>query len=205
VNERLKEALRRKIERHNKFIRLFAVWSGFLIAGMWAGIYFFSRWAILFGRTIAQGTEAEMPKPLGWGFLLFVGIWLAAGWVERKAEPGYLRSNDRSLIEVLLEIALFPPRATFAAFRHLHQRVALAESELEWAATLLNHVGRAGKLPVEAVSDLFPLESDAQRLTETLKTLDLVYIRRVKDEEFLVVADPERLAVFLERGNRFVG
>jgi len=197
VNERLREALRRKMVRHNKFVHLYTAWSGFLVICMWIGIYFVSRWALVFGRTLTQGVDAEPTGRSAWGFLFFAGIWLAAGWVEQKRQPSYLRSNNRTLTEVFFEIVLFPPRATFSAIRHAGERVKLQESELEMASTLLERIGRAGKLPLEAPAELLPAGVDHERLVKALQTLELIHVREIKGEDYLAVVDPQRLAAFL--------
>ena len=197
MNERLREALRRKIARHNKFVRLYGVWSGFLLLCMWAGIYFVSRWAVIFVRTISQGVDAEMPTHFGSGFLGFVVVWFAAGWMEQSRQPSYLVSNDRTLMEIFLEVALFPPRATLSAIHHVTQRVSLQEPELEWATTVLERAGRAGKLPLDTVEEVFPEGADQERVLDALRTLDLVCVRRIKGEDYLAVTDPQRLTAFL--------
>ena len=196
MNERLREALRRKIARHNKFVRLYALWSGFLILGMWIAIYLVSRWALILSRTIVQGVDAEPPNRFGWGFFLFVGLWFVAAWFEQKRQPAYLRSNDRTLAEIFLELALFPPRATLSTIRHAGERVTLQESELVMATDLLERIGRAGKIPIQA-AEFFHPEAHHQNLCDALQTLDLVQVRRVKGEEFFIITDPQRLAAFL--------
>jgi hypothetical protein len=197
VNERLREALRRKITRHNKFVHLYAAWSGFLVLCMWVAIYFISRWALVFGRTLTQGVDAELPTRFSWGFLCVIVLWSAAGWLEQKRQPNYLRSNDRTLLEVFLELALFPPRATFSAIRHARERVHLQEPELEMASTLLERIGRAGKLLVDTAADGFPPEVDQEVLVKALQTLELIQVREIKGDDYFAVVDPQRLAAFL--------
>jgi hypothetical protein len=198
VNDRLREALRRKIARHNKFVRLYALWSGFLVVCMWAGIYFVGRWAVIFIRTISQGVDAEMPSSYPSGFLAVFLVWFVAGCLERIFRPTPVRSNDRNLLDIFLEFVLFPARATLSILRHLQQRVSLQEPELELAATLLERIGRAGKLRADGVPGLFPPDVNHEHLTGALQTLDLVYVRQVKGEEYLAVTEPQKLTPFLQ-------
>ncbi len=197
MNERLREALRRKIARHNKFVHLYTVWSGFLVMCMWVAVYFIAHWAIVFSRTLTQGVDAEGPTNFGWGFAVFLIFWFAAGWFEQMRRPPYLTSNDRTLGEIFMEFALFPPRATLSTIRHAVDRVQLDEAELALATDVLERIGRAGKVPIDSVDGMFDPEIDHARLTNALRKLELIHVRRIKGAEFWAITDPGKLNAFL--------
>lgn len=197
MNDRLREALRRKIDAHNRLVMLSSICSVFAVAAMWIFLYFAVQWALAMSATVMKGVDAVMPQDFRRTFALFAAGLLGAGWLARRF--GFYRRvrEDRSAGVVLLEMLLLPARATFAALGNLRNRLRLDEDDLQAATDLLVRIVRAGKLPATAVPVEIPGDSARERVLFALQLLELIYLRQGAPDDFYAVADPQRLVRFL--------
>jgi uncharacterized membrane protein len=197
VNERLREALRRKIAAHNRLVRLSTVASAIAVVFMWGAIYFVARWLVIFSSTVVKGIDATMPRRFERHFAMILGVWLMLGWVARKFRYFEKLRSEQTAGHVLVELLLAPPRATFAVVQNISNRIAFSEDDLIVATDFLAKVGRAGKIRLTAATFDLPDEKQRGRVTTALQLLDLIYLRRKEDEAWYAVSNPQKLLAFL--------
>lgn len=198
MNERLRDALRRTIRRHNELVWLSSLTSAVIVCFMWAGIYFISRWLIIFFSTVVKGLDAVIPQHFDRGFFIVVAIWMIVGWIARQR--GFFRTlrSESSSSLTLLELLLTPPRATFGALQNIRNRIRLSEEDLVVATDFLVRVVRAGKMATTNVPVELPDDTSRDKIILALQLLDLIYLRKVDDITWYSVANPQRLLRFLE-------
>jgi len=198
VNDRLRAALGRRIDSHNKLVKLSTLWSVILIVVMWLAIYFLVQWVLLFLASAARGTEGDLPTHFRRFFLMGTGLWFGIYWFSRWREGANL-ADDKGIRGTLTDFLLLPPRATVAAARNLDNLVRLSSDETDAAAAFLEKLVRAGKLPVSSLPVELPGDDEPRdRVLAALQIMDLIYIRRPKDGNDLVVpSNPQRLLAFL--------
>jgi hypothetical protein len=197
VNYRLKEALRRKIDGHNRLVLLSTIGGALGVVLMWAMIYFVANWLPLFFLTIVKGLEAEAPKNLTRIVLLGMMLWMVIGWFDRHLSTGDVGMGEISPAALAFKILLLPPRATFGVWDNLHNRLELKEPELEEASGFIEHLYRAGKIQVQAVAVELPDDSTRDRILTTLRSTELIRKLEVNKTDFLALKHPERVAAFV--------
>jgi hypothetical protein len=197
VNERLREALRRKIAQHNRLVTLSTLAFGTAVVAMWCGLYFVVWWLTVLGATVVEGLEAEVPRGFHRIASLSFVAWLIAGWIARARGFFERPRTESSSGAAFLEVLLTPPRATFAVLQNIRNRIRFNEEDLIAATDFLVRVVRSGKLPVSAVPVELPDESRRDRVLTGLQLLDLVYIRKKGQEAWVAVCHPQRLIKFV--------
>lgn len=198
MNERLREALRRKIAEHNRLVRLSTIAGGVAIVLMWGAIYCTSWWLTVLGATAAQGLEAEAPREFDRIIAVLFGAWVIAGWIARRFKFFDPRRLDSSAAAKVLELLLTPPRATFAVLQNVRNGVRFNHDDLIAATDFLVRVVRCGKLPLTAVPVELPDENRRARVMNGLQLLDLIYLRKKDELVWVAVSHPQRLIKFLE-------
>lgn len=197
MNERLREALRRKIAAHNRLVIISSVSSVLGVIVMWAGFYFITRWAAVFSSTVVKGVEATMPERFDRAFVVIAVALLAVGWIARRAGFHQHLREEKGIGTLLIEIALLPARATFGTLQNLQNHIRFSEDELIAATDLLVRIVRAGRIAETAMPIEIPDEASRDRVLHALQLLDLIYLRRSDTEACYSVADPQRLLRFL--------
>ncbi|MEQ1860337.1 MAG: hypothetical protein ABMA13_10405 [Chthoniobacteraceae bacterium] len=197
MNERLREALRRKISAHNRFVWITTVWSVVAVAFMWLAIYFIARWVIVLGATVIKGLDATMPGRFDRGFAIAVIVLLIVGWIARRRGFWSRVREEKAATVILLELLLLPTRATFATVHGLRKLIRLSDDHLHTAADFLVRVVRAGRVVETDVPLEMPEEAARARVLHALEVLDLIYLRKSEGEASYSVADPQRLLPFL--------
>jgi hypothetical protein len=196
VNERLKAALARRIEAHNRLVKLTTLWSGLLVVLMWLVLYLVSKWAVVFLSTILHGTDAEEPRHFWIVFTIGTIFWIMIAWIERLRTGGE-RSAERTLPGALVDILFAPPRATLAVIANFRSRILFTDTELDRATVFLERMGRMGKIPVTSIDAELPDEDTREHILESLQFIDLVCARRSRGVEHLYPANPQSLVRFL--------
>jgi len=196
VNSRLKEALRRKIHGHNRLVLLSTVGGGLGVLVMWIVIYFLGNWFPVFFLTILKGLDAEVPHNLS--RLVFMGIlvWIAVGWIERHFRTEGNRMDELSPLGVAIKLLTLPPRATFAVWDNLQNRVELDEFELEAASGFIERLFHAGKIQMQSVPIELPDDDARNRILTTLSATDLIRKVEINRTDFVALKHPERVAAF---------
>jgi hypothetical protein len=197
VNERLREALRRKIAAHNQLVRFTTVWSATAVALMWCAIYFIARWLTIFGATAVKGLEATMPSRFDRNFGYVVLGWLIVGWIARQSGFFHRARVEKTAGIMLIELFLAPTRVTFGTLQNIRNTIHFTEEELISATDLLVRIVRAGKLRTTAVPVELPEQASRDRVVHGLQLLNLIYLRDTDEDSWYVVADPQRLLAFL--------
>lgn len=199
MNERLREALRRKIAAFNRFNGIVAVSSTAAVLLLWGAIYFAGRWLLTLLSTIIKGIEATGPSHYDrWFWPIFV-LWLVAGAVAWRSSFWRVRES-KSALHVLAELVLLPTRATFGVLESWSRRITLDESQLIQATDFLVKVVRAGKFAEDSALAEFSEEKSRERVLRALQVLDLIYRRETKEQGWYAVANPQRLLAFLPPG-----
>jgi hypothetical protein len=197
VNERLREALRRKVAAHNRLVWITGVWSGAAVALMWVAIYFIARWLLVLGSTLVKGLDATMPERFDRGFAIAAAAWLLVGWIAHRRGFWERVRGDKSAGDMLIELLLLPTRATFATLHNFRTLIRLSDDQLQTAATFLVRVVRAGRLAAADIALELPEEAAREPVLHALTVLDLIYLRQNEREAFYAVTDPQRLLPFL--------
>ncbi len=197
MNERLREALRRKIAAHNRLVVLTSICGVLAVAVMWAGLYLVSRWCVVMSATLVDGVEATMPPRFDRAFAVGVLVLLVAGWIARRFGLYQRLREEKGVGFTLIEVCLIPARATFGTISNLQNYLRLGEDDLRAATDFLVRVARAGKLAATAVPVELPDESTRDRVLYALQLLDLIYLRRGNPDPVYAVLDPQRLLPFL--------
>lgn len=197
MNERLREALRRKIESHNHLVWISSISSAFAVALMWVALYFISHWLLVFGSTVVKGLDATMPQNFNRGFAIAAVGLLVAGWIARRLGLNQRLRDERSAGLVLVDLCLLPARATFGTIQNFRNHIRLSEDDLCAATDFLVRVVRAGKLAITAAPVEIPDDAARDRVLHALQLLDLIYRRKGDPADFFAVADPQRLVPFL--------
>jgi hypothetical protein len=197
VNERLKAALARRIEAHNRLVKLTTVWSGLLVMLMWVVLYLVANWFVIFFATIVHGVDAEQPRQFWVVFAVGATLWTMIAWVERLRTGGD-RRTERTMAGALIDILFAPPRVTLAVIANFCSRISFSEIELDRATVFLERMGRAGKIPVESIDSELPDEDTRKHILESLQLIDLVCARcSSRGVEHLYPANPQSLVRFL--------
>lgn len=197
MNERLRDALRRKIEAHNKLIIASTIGGSLCVVVLWAILCFVMWWLSVLFLTVSKGVEAEMPQHSSNWITTVVLAWFALGFADRYLHRNASRDTNSSF-EKVLKIVLLPVRVTFAVWDNYRNHIRLSEPDLECATTFLERVFRVGGMTTDLVDGEFPNEQVRDRIVDALKILDLIYIRNRKDDEFLSLSNPQKLLKFLE-------
>lgn len=197
MNERLREALRRKIASHNRLVWLASVWSALGVMLMWVGFYFIAHWTAALGASVVKGVEAEMPQRVNRVFGVIVLVLLAAGWLARRAGFYDRLRAEKGAGTALVELVLLPARATFGTVLNLRNFLRLDEDDLCAATDLLVKIVRAGKLAASALPQEMAGTPQRERVVHALQLLDLIYLRQTEEDAVYSVADPQRLLRFL--------
>ena len=198
MSSRLKEALRRKIESHNRLVWLSTIGTALGVVVMWAALYFVGNWLPLFFITIIKGVDAEAPARLPRYVLVALLIWIATGTVERLLRKPDPRVDESSPLEVALRLLLLPPRATFAVLDNHRNRVQLNEAELEQASRFVEHLYRVGKIQMQSVPVELPGDRHRERVLTALRLTEMIREREINKTHFLALTHPERVAKFVE-------
>jgi len=196
VNERLREALRRKIAAFNRFTGIVAVSSTAAVLLLWGAIYFSGRWLLTLLSTIIKGIEGTEPSHYDRWFWPIFALWLLAGGIAWRTSFWRVR-EEKSVLHVLAELVLLPTRATFGALESWGRRIFLDENQLIQATDFLVKVVRAGKFAEDSVPAELPEEKNRARVLRALQVLDLIYRRETKEQGWYAVANPQRLLAFL--------
>lgn len=198
MNSRLKEALRRKIDGHNRLVRLSTIGAVLGVILMWVFLYFVANWLPVFFLTIVKGLDAEVPANLHRWILLVFALWLLAGLIDRAIRAGRAESLNPPAFSSALGFLLLPPRATFSIWDNLRNRIGLSEHELDLASDFLERLYRHGKMQVQSIPVELPAEDSRERILTALRLTDLVRELEVRKTDFLALANPERVAAFVQ-------
>jgi hypothetical protein len=199
TNDRLRQALRRKIEKHNRFLSISSALAAAGVVFMWVVIYFLAQWITVFARTLKAGVDATPPRNFPSAFLVVAAVWMAAGvvdWLVARRDPPRI---ERGIFRTILDVLLFPPRATFGVFRGFGKKAALSEDELQTAADFLARRARFGEIALSRIDAELPDEALRGKILDNLKALELVYRREGKHDDFITPTDPQKVLQFLER------
>jgi hypothetical protein len=197
MNDPLREALRLKIEKHNRLVLLSTVATGLFALLLWPALFFLARWFYIFFATVIQGVETHIPQHLDRTLLLLGAGWIVAGWIDRQRRADELPGADPSLLSTLLAILLLPPRITLGVFDNLKNRIVLTEPQLQAAANFLARLVELGKLPLTALPVEWPDEGPREHILGALRLLELIQERRIAGLDCLTAANPEKVRAFL--------
>jgi hypothetical protein len=197
VNYRLKEALRRKIDGHNRLVLLSTIGGALGVVLMWVMIYFVANWLPLFFLTIFKGLEAEAPRNLTRIIILGMMAWMVIGWIDRHLCTADTGMGEISPAALAFKILLLPPRATFGVWDNLHNRIGLNEPELDEASSFIEHLYHTGKIQLQAVPVELPDDSTRDKILTTLRSTELIRKFEFNKTDFLALTHPERVAAFV--------
>jgi hypothetical protein len=198
VNERLRNALHRKIGAHNRLVWITSIWGVTGAVAMWVAIYFLVYWLAVVFASVAKGLDAESPQHIGRIFGIVAAVLLIGGGIARRLGFHRQLHDERGFGMVLLEVAIIPARVTFAAVQNFRNHVRLNEDELIAATDLLVRIVRAGKIADTAMPQDLPDDAQREHVLYVLQLLDLIYLRQTDQGIFYSVADPQRLVPFLQ-------
>lgn len=197
MNERLREALRRKLAAHNRLVCLSTLCATLGVATMWAGLYFAMRWMAVLGASVVKGVDATMPARVDQAFAATALALLTAGWFARRAGFFQRVREERGAGLMLLELALLPARATWGTLDNARSFLRLDDDDLRTASDLLVRIVRAGKLAATALPQEFSRDGQRERVVHALALMELIYLRESDAGAVYSVADPQRLLRFL--------
>ena len=197
MNERLREALRRKIEEHNKLVTLSSLGSFIAVVLMWVALYFVGYWLCTFFGTVVKGVDATLPQQYPRGFAIAVAVWLLVGWIARRAGFFRVSRTEQGALVSIFELLLSPTRATFGMIDNMRNSVRLSDEELIAATDFLVRLVRAGKLAEHAAGAEFAPAVDQTKILLGLQLLNLVYLRKGESASWITPSDPQRLLRFL--------
>ena len=200
MNQRLKEALRRKIASHNRLVRLSTIGAVLGVAIMWGFLYFLANWLPVFFVTIVKGVDAEVPANLHRSILVFFTFWMLVGLIDRLVRARRAESLNATPMESALGTLLIPPRVTFSIWDNVRNRIWLSEYELEHASDFLERLYARGKMQMQSVPVELPDEHSRERILTALRLTDLVRELEVKKTDYLALTHPERVAAFVDGG-----
>ena len=197
MNERLREALRRKLAAHNRLVCLSTLCATLGVATMWAGLYFAMRWMAVLGASVVKGVDATMPARVDQAFAATTLALLTAGWFARRAGFFQRVREERGAGLMMLELALLPARATWGTLDNARSFLRLDDDDLRTASDLLVRIVRAGKLAATALPQEFSRDGQRERVVHALALMELIYLRESDAGAVYSVADPQRLLRFL--------
>ncbi|HET6406291.1 MAG TPA: hypothetical protein VFG14_00285 [Chthoniobacteraceae bacterium] len=198
MNSRLKEALRRKIDAHNRLVQLSTIGTALGVFVMWAALYFVGNWLPLFFITIVKGVDAEAPAKLPRYVLVALLVWMVVGMIDRLLRTPDERVRESSPLDATIRLLLLPPRATFAVLDNHRNRVQLNAIELEQASGFVEHLYRVGKIQMQSVPVELPGDKERERILTALRLTEMIREREINKTDFLALTHPERVAKFLE-------
>lgn len=198
MNSRLKEALRRKIDGHNRLVRLSTVGTVLGVFVMWAILYFVGSWLPVLFITMVRGVDAEVPPKLHQWILLIFAIWLLIGMIDRVVRRNRPESLDPQAGSSIFGFLMLPPRLTYSIFDNVRNRIGLSEHELELASDFLERLYWHGKMQVQSIPVELPSEDSRERIIAALRLTDLVRELEVRRTDFLALANPERVKAFVQ-------
>jgi hypothetical protein len=199
VNPRLTAALERKISAHNRLVDLSTVGGALAVLLMWTVVYALGCWLPILVLTAIRGVDAEAPAHLRQWMMGLMIAWMILGWFDRqqRLQLGE-QATEPSISEVAWSFLMTPPRATFGVWDNPRNRVHLSGQELVLASDFLERLYRGGKMPVYAVALELPDDSSRVRILAALRLTGLVRWVATQTEDFLVLANPERVRRFVE-------
>jgi hypothetical protein len=198
VNSRLKEALRRKIDGHNRLVRLSTVGTVLGVFVMWAILYFVGNWLPVLFITVVKGVDAEIPPKLNQWVLLVFAIWLFVGMIDRVVRRRRPESLDQPAGASIIGMLMLPPRVTYSILDNVRNRIGLNEHELELASDFLERLYWNGKMQMQSIPVELPAEDSRERILSALRLIDLVRELEVRKTDFLALANPERVKAFVQ-------
>jgi hypothetical protein len=146
----LVSALRRHFVRHNLAVLGFTALTLVTAAALWAVLYGFAYWILLFGISAAHGLDAEMPPTFTKVFLLAAAALLSIAWIDRRLHPNERLRDYKSFAAIFGDFLFAIPRVTLAIWGNLSAWQRLSRDELILAATLLQRIAREKRVTLQS-------------------------------------------------------
>jgi hypothetical protein len=197
MNSRLKEALRRKVDAHNRLVKLSTLGGALGVILMWTFLYFCANWLPLFFLTIVKGLDAELPANLNRWILVTFVLWLIVGLIDRLIGSRETGPSEPSAISSTLRFLMIPPRATLSVWENSRNRIHLNEQDLEIASDFIERLYQVGKVQVQSVPVELPADDSRDRILTALRTTQLIREREIQKTSFLTLTHPEKVAAFV--------
>ena len=191
-NAELIAALRRHFFRHNLQVLALTLLTFATAAVLWAMLYGFVYWVLLFGISAARGLEAEMPAAFTKVFLLVAAALLSIAWIDRKLRQHDHPRDDKSFGAHLADILLAIPRVTLAISANLSAWQRLRREELILAAALLERVAREEKIEFQSTPLDIPEDARREKIILALLLSRALEFRREEGISWLTVSSAAR-------------
>ncbi len=189
----LVRALRAHLAAHNFRVAVLSTLTLLAALALWYLLYLGVHWLALLFTTAVEGTTARMPTGIENLFWFAAAALLALAWIDRKLRPDDRPRDHKSLLEILLELALAIPRltlsvgGTLSAWQHLDRR------ELTESAFLVERLSEARRLRLNSLALEVPNASRRFKILFALQLVQVIDIRR-EDRELWVTLNPLRPA-----------
>ena len=189
--------LRRYVGRHNRQAMLLAFFSLVAAVVLWAVVYGFVYWFVLFSvtvvksfdpKTILQITDPDLVDPrFPLWFVGGAGIYLLVAMaIRRFFRIERVREARLYLFWVLLEFFMAVPNVTFSIWGNLRAITSLRAHESSEAWLLLHRMNQEqGRLSLTSLRLLVDDEKTLNRILFALQIIGLVSIRENSQGWFL--------------------
>ena len=189
--------LRRYVGRHNRQAIFLAFFSLVAAVVLWAVVYGFTYWFVLFTvtivksfdpRTMSQVTDVNLVDPRFplWFAAGAVGYLLMAAIIRRFFRVERMRDAGLYALWVLLELFLALPNVTFSIWGNLRAITSLRRHESTEAWRLLQRMNQEqGRLSLTSLRMVIDDEKTLNRIIFALQIIGLIGIRENSQGWFL--------------------
>ena len=203
--------LRRYVGRHNRQAVLLAFFSLVAAVILWAVIYGFTYWFVLFTltivksfdpKTMSQVTDVNLVDPRFplWFLAAAVGYLVIAALIRRFFRVERARDAGWYLVWVVLELFLAVPNVTYSIWGNFQAITSLRKQESTEAWRLLQRMNQEqGRLSLTGLRLVIDDEKTLNRILFTLQIVGLVGIRENSQGWFLYLQGQD-VRTLLARG-----
>ena len=189
--------LRRYVGQHNRQAVLLAFFSLVAAVILWAVVYGFAYWFVLFTvtivksfdpRTMSQVTDVNLVDPRFplWFAAGSIGYLLLAASIRRFFRVERAREAGLYLVWVVLELFLAVPNVTFSIWGNLQAITSLRKHEFIEAWHLLQKMNQEqGRLSMASLRQVIDDEKTLNRILFALQIIGLVGVRENSQGWFL--------------------
>jgi hypothetical protein len=190
----LVSALRRHFARHNLEVLALTLLTLVTAAALWAVLYGFAYWLLLFGISAVRGIDAEMPATFTKVFLLAAAALLSMAWIDRRLHPNERLRDYKSFGAILADFLLAIPRVTLAIWGNFSAWQRLTHDELILAAALLERVAREKRVELRSTPLDIPQEDAREKIIFALLLSRVLEFRREEGVAWLKLSKLGRSA-----------
>lgn len=189
-------ALRRAIAAHNRQVLLIATFTLLVAALLWAVLYAFFCWVLLFCVVVAAPTAESLPPGFGPLFAVAALCSLIYAGIDARLRPQALPRDDQRAWEIAADCILALPRITLTVWGTLRAWLWLDAADRAAAAALLHRLQRERRVAMHSLPLDIPGEAQRFHILFALQILRAIELRRVENETLITLDSRRPSALF---------